>query len=68
MENKDFYKFVRSVFLKADTNVSRVAEKIGTSKQNLHRKLTTGTLKAIEFFDILDVLGYEIEIKKKSDQ
>lgn len=68
MENKDFYKFIRSIFLKADTNVSRVAEKFGTSKQNLHRKITTGTLKTIEFIDILDMLGYEIEIKKKIDQ
>ena len=68
MENKDFYRFIRSVFLKADTNISRVAERLGTSKQNLHRKITTGTLKTIEFIDILDMLGYEIEIKKKSDQ
>lgn len=68
MENKDFYKFIRSIFLKADTNVSRVAVKLGTSKQNLHRKLTTGTLKATEFLDIIDMLGYEIEIKKKNDR
>lgn len=68
MENKDFYRFIRSVFLKADTNISRVAERLGTSKQNLHRKITTGTLKTIEFIDILDMLGYEIEIKKKNGQ
>ena len=68
MDNKDFYKFVRSIFLKADTNVARVAEKAGTSKQNLHRKLTTGTLRTIEFLDILDMLGNKIEIKKKNDQ
>jgi|GEM_PF-4922795 len=33
--------------------------------QNLYKKINTGTLKHIEFLEILDVLGYDFKIEKR---
>lgn len=69
MSKKDKFNWlIKKLFEQADTNGRQVAISLGTSPQNLNKKIRTASLKTIEFFDILDMLGYEIEIKKKSDQ
>lgn len=64
----DFEKMMKKFFIDANTNTARVAKMLGTSRQNFSTKIKNGSLRTIEFFDILDMLGYEIEIKKKNDQ
>lgn len=69
MSKKDKFNWlIKKLFEQADTNGRQVAICLGTSPQNLNKKIRTASLKTIEFFDILDLLGYEIEIKKKNDQ
>lgn len=69
MSKKDKFNWlIKKLFEQADTNGRQVAINLGTSPQNLNKKIRTASLKTIEFFDILDMLGYEIEIKKKNDQ
>ena len=69
MSKKDKFNWlIKKLFEQADTNGRQVAISLGTSPQNLNKKIRTASLKTIEFFDILDMLGYEIEIKKKNDQ
>lgn len=68
MDKKELGKMLKKMFIDSDTNMARVAEKINTSRQNLDGKFQRGTLRVLEFYEILDILGYEIEIKKKNDQ
>ena len=69
MSKKDKFNWlIKKLFEQADTNGRQVAIRLGTSPQNLNKKIRTASLKTIEFFDILDMLGYEIEIKKKNNQ
>ena len=69
MSKKDKFNWlIKKLFEQADTNGRQVAISLGTSPQNLNKKIRTASLKTIEFFDILDMLGYEIEIKKKNDR
>lgn len=68
MDKKELEKMLKKMFIDSDTNMARVAEKINTSRQNLDAKLQRGTLRVLEFYEILNMLGYEIEIKKKNDQ
>lgn len=68
MDKKELEKMLKKMFIDSDTNMARVAEKINTSRQNLDAKLQRGTLRVLEFYEILNMLGYEIEIKKKNDR
>ena len=68
MDKKELEKMLKKIFIDSETNLGRVAKKINTSRQNLDAKLQRGTLRVLEFYEILNMLGYEIEIKKKSDQ
>lgn len=36
-----------------------------SSRQNLHKKIKSGTLRYFEALDIFDKLGYEVVIRKK---
>ena len=36
-----------------------------SSRQNLHKKIKSGTLRYFEVLDIFDKLGYEVVIRKK---
>lgn len=66
MEKEKFKKDLRKLFIESGTTERQVALKLGIAQQNLNRKINSGTVRAIEFLDILDMLGYEIEIKKKN--
>lgn len=68
MNQKELEKMLKKIFIDSDTNLNRVAKNINTSRQNLDIKLQRGTLRVLEFYNILNLLGYEIEIKKKNDQ
>ena len=68
MTSEQFKKDLRKLFIEAGTTERQVALKLGIAQQNLNRKINSGTVRAIEFLDILDMLGYEIEIKKKNDR
>lgn len=68
MDKKELEKMLKKIFIDSETNLGRVAKKINTSRQNLDAKLQRGTLRVLEFYEILNMLGYEIEIKKKNDR
>ena len=38
-------------------------EKMGTTPQNLNKKLKSGTIRAYDFFNLCEIAGYKIEIK-----
>lgn len=68
MDKKELEKMLKKMFIDSETNTGRIAKKINTSRQNLEAKFQRGTLRVLEFYEILNILGYEIEIKKKNDQ
>lgn len=68
MDKKELEKMLKKMFIDSDIKMIRVAEKMDISRQNLNAKLKSGSLRVLDFYDILNILGYEVEIKKKNDQ
>lgn len=68
--NSDPYKgqikeYLKLVAVKKGISMSEVARMSGQSVQNLHGKLTNGSLKASELFMIADLLGASVHFIDK---
>lgn len=64
--NLDAFRIVwKKILLDSNTNEKELFTSIGDSQQNGNRKIRTGTIKFIEFANLLGKLGYTLEIKKK---
>jgi len=58
---------IKGLIYTAGFTLSDVSERLGdTSVQNLSQKITRGTLKYSELKKILDIIGYDVEFKKRS--
>ena len=62
----DLKQQIKILLATENVTMTSVAEKLGTQSQNISNKLTRGTMNFVEAQDILDVLGYEFKIEKKS--
>ena len=63
-------KSIRKILVDEDVNIGQLAEKIGTSYQNISAKLKRNNLRVSEMQEIADILGYELIIqfnKKEKD-
>ena len=64
---------IKILLLKEKSSITEVAKELSrtTNKKytqaSLSQKLTRDTLRASEYKLILDILGYEIEVKKVAD-
>lgn len=66
MDKKDLQILWKTFLMRNDTDVKTVAERLGCFPQNLGRKMNSGSIKLLEFTKILELYGYELDIKKKS--
>lgn len=69
--NKQAEIFIKTFLLKQHITISNLALMLRhtimpkITQPRLNYKIKHGTLKLTEFMKILDLLGYELEIKKK---
>lgn len=62
----EFEYFLRGKLAENGLNVSKLAEFMGTSQQNISQRIKKCSLDYIELSKIADFLGYDIEwIKRK---
>lgn len=67
MDKKDLQILWKTFLMRNDLDIKTVAEKKGCFPQNLGRKVNSGSIKLLEFANILEMYGYELDIKKKSE-
>lgn len=64
--NKRYLKRLwRGFLFDVDKTETQVADELNTSPQNINNKINKGTMRLLEFWDILDKNGYTIKIEKK---
>lgn len=68
IKNKiEFEYLIKSKLAENGLNVSRLAEMLGTTHQNISQRLKRCSFDYVEISQIADLLGYEIEwIKRKN--
>ena len=67
MEKEDLLKVWRKILIDEDLSAAEFWKKHGLNEVVWNRKMRSGTVKYIEFVNILDSLGYNVEIKKKGE-
>ena len=70
MEAKTAREVVKILLMQSNVSLSKLARMMSTEEkkvyqQSLSAKLINGTLKYNELVQICDILGYDIEFKKK---
>lgn len=67
IKNKiEFEYFLKGKLAENCLNISKLAESLGTSQQNVSQRIKKATFDYIELSKIADLLGYDIEwIKRK---
>lgn len=64
MDNKELKK-MWSLFLVDSENTNQsIADDLGTSPQNLGKKINNGSIRFIEMCNIVEKYGYKFEMKK----
>ena len=67
IKNKiEFEYFIKSKLAENGLNVSRLAEMLNTTHQNVSQRLKRCGFDYVEVSNIADLLGYEIVWKKKN--
>lgn len=59
----DIAKKIKKIMIDEDINISKLAEKIGTSQQNLSAKLKRNNPNIKDLEEIAESLGYELKIE-----
>ena len=67
MEKAELLKLWRKILIDEDLSAAEFWKKHGLNEVVWNRKMRAGTVKYIEFVNILDSLGYNVEIKKKGE-
>lgn len=65
MDKKDLKKMWQLFLIDSGTSNKLISTKINSSPQVLGRKINSGTIKLLEFADILEKYGYQLKIEKK---
>ena len=70
MIKTDIQKEVKKLVIDEGTTLSKLAEDSGTSKQYVSRMLGKGNIVAPMFVKLIEVAGYDIEVKfvKRGDE
>ena len=63
--NEQLIKRIKILFMEEDTSAKKVAEKIGTSQQNISKKLNKKSMDFDTLHEILDAMGYDLEFNFK---
>ena len=64
MEKTELLKLWRKILIDEDLSAAEFWKKHGLNEVVWNRKMRLGTVKYIEFVNILESLGYRVEIKK----
>ena len=64
MEKAELLKLWRKILIDEDLSAAEFWKKHGLNEVVWNRKMRLGTVKYIEFVNILNSLGYQVEIKK----
>ena len=64
MEKAELLKLWRKILIDEDLSAAEFWKKHGLNEVVWNRKMRLGTIKYIEFINILESLGYEVTIKK----
>lgn len=64
MEKAELLKLWRKILIDEDLSAAEFWKKHGLNEVVWNRKMREGTIKYIEFINILESLGYEVTIKK----
>lgn len=65
MDKKDLKKMWSNWLIDIDSNTTQVAESVGSTQQNLSKKINNGSIRYCELADIVEKYGYTIDIRKK---
>lgn len=65
MDKKDLKKMWSNWLIDIDSNTTQVAESVGSTQQNLSKKINNGSIRYCELSDIVEKYGYTIDIRKK---
>lgn len=68
MDKEELYWMLKRLFKNSGKSERAIAFAVGMSPQNLNRKINAGTLRVVEFYQIIGALGYTVELKKKSEK
>lgn len=63
--NMSIREDIKSILARENVTMQSIAEKLNSSVQNLSNKLRSKTIKFEEVRQITDILGYDIEFKKR---
>ena len=64
--NMSIREDIKSILARENVTMQSIAEKLNSSVQNLSNKLRSKTIKFEEVREIADILGYDIEFKKRT--
>lgn len=64
MTLEDFKKEWKKILIDKDISEAELWRQLGVSQQAGNRKIREGTIKYLEFVNILEKLGYKIKIEK----
>lgn len=67
MDKTDLKRMWLHFLVDSGKSETAIAKDVGKVQQNLNRTINNGTIKFLEFVNILEAYGYTIEIKKKSE-
>ena len=59
----DFSKEIKKMLIDEEMNIIQLAEKLGTSQQNIGAKLKRNNPRLSEMKEISEALGYDIKIE-----
>lgn len=59
--------FIKRLLLEEDLSITKMADKLGTSRQNFNKKLENNSLRLSEALTIAELLGYELKFVKKQE-
>ncbi len=65
MNNIEFEYFLKGKLAENGLNISKLAEMLGTTPQNISTRIKRGSFNCIELYHIADLLGYNIKWEKK---
>ena len=65
MEKTELLKLWRKILIDEDLSAAEFWKKHGLNEVVWNRKMRAGTVKYIEFINILESLGYKVSIEKK---
>lgn len=65
MDKTELRKIWASFLIENDITNVDIAKKIGVTRSAISQRINNGTIKFLDFANILDSYGYTIEIRKK---